>query len=902
VIARQQSIGEIAQGKPHFVVELVNTDAKERSVTCVLETNSNELSDKKRISVPANGTAVYEFEGRIRDPQTAIIGVSVLDEKNETIAVATYPVQRPTEADIYFRKYPTYDLVKYEVDFTNHARYEPKEITVDIIVKDGGENVAWQSHLEDFADYRFTAEIATEDFPFGKYTADFVFKRGGETLETATHTFDKKPFPEWYGNTYGFDGEVAPYPWQDVAVNGGKVDVWGRSYDFGELLYPKSVTTQGREVLRSPMRIDLETAEGRLARDAKLVDKKWTMLTPCRVEGTRSVKHGRLTVTNDFWIEYDGLVWSDLKLIPDGKVTVRSLAFEIPFNRAFSDVINPMDYSMRNTGAFKPEGYVGSASGPLWLGNAYGGIQWDTDTVGGFEVADANACVKATYSPAGGTMRIEMINTPTELTRPRTIGFCLMATPVRPRMLRTVHGGSFQKYVNALGFLPEGKPIAPFSFYSINKYFQQRGREYNPSQMPGVEGRTASYATLMIISDEYEAAREFGDEWLQDESTRWRGKYRPASGAINVTTTSKHLRDYFVWRFHEFFRQCPIAGGYYDVASPVFSSNPYAQAGYVREDGSRAPQVCTLGHREILKRVYNIQNRAFPGGGNWYHASEGPRMIHESTCIGIYDGENYNSIINAENPTYRTMLRPDTFRAQYMGSNWGHWNNFLSQGRITAEALKEYGFSDLWDQWTGLQLLHDCFTGTGWFGRVGHLEPLLTQREHVALNRYHYHSPFNRFVGYWEQDITTLDRPEFFASFFIKQPVGMAAHYGVTALRFYSHYDTGLDDTHQAILILYNHGTYDGPVRLKLDWKKLGFDDWKNVKAINAVHSTGFRVLDWEKPIPELAGELYDKSKEEYARIKDGMLEFPITEYNYRMIVLQAPKPWKGLEKIEGGK
>jgi len=65
------------------------------------------------------------------------------------------------------------------------------------------------------------------------------------------------------------------------------------------------------------------------------------------------------------------------------------------------------------------------------------------------------------------------------------------------------------------------------------------------------------------------------------------------------------------------------------------------------------------------------------------------------------------------------------------------------------------------------------------------------------------------------------------------------------------------------------------------------------------VHATGFRVLDWNKPIPELAGELYDKSATEVAKFENGQLVFPITQYNYRLIILQAPKPWVGLKEIK---
>ncbi|MFM1550241.1 MAG: hypothetical protein ACKJSG_12625 [Lentisphaeria bacterium] len=72
------------------------------------------------------------------------------------------------------------------------------------------------------------------------------------------------------------------------------------------------------------------------------------------------------------------------------------------------------------------------------------------------------------------------------------------------------------------------------------------------------------------------------------------------------------------------------------------------------------------------------------------------------------------------------------------------------------------------------------------------------------------------------------------------------------------------------------------------EWQQLRFGDWQTVTAINAVHTTGFWVLDRDKPIPEIKGELFDNSEAEYARVENGEVVFPITPYNYRMIVLQA--------------
>jgi hypothetical protein len=900
VVVRQNGIGEIAQGRVEISADLVNTDVKERSVTCILETNSGELADEKAFTLPAGGKATYEFKGRMIQELTAAVVFKVLDENKQPIALAGYPVQRPTEAEVYFRKYPSYDLVKYEIDFTSLAKYEASTLSLDLAVRNEAGAVVWQKQYSGFKDYNLVAEIGTKEFANGAYTVTFVFTGAeGKELEKAVQTFAKKPFPEWYGNKLGYDDENgwAPYPWTNVEVKDEKaVNVWGRTYDFADALYPQAVSTQGKAVLRAPMGITLETNEGQLAADARVTAAAWTKQTPCRVEGVRKVALGNLTVENNFWIEYDGLVWTTLKLIPTGPVPVKSLVFEIPFTPEFSDVINAHDYSMRHTGKLKPEGYVGSAHA-TWLGNAQGGIQWDIETSGPFEVADPNTCVRVLSAPEGGTMRIEIINRETTLTKPREIAFGFIATPARPRTLRTTDGGRFRRYSNEIGRWQDPEPAwRPFQQHWVQPGFVQRGRAH--WAMPGVESRPVHHTTLSMMAGVDEAMQEFGDEWLVDPSTRWRNNPE-AQRATRVTTNSKTLVDYIVWRFHEYFQREPMAGGYFDVSDPEYSANLYAGAGYVREDGTREPQMNLLGHRMVAKRIFNLQNAVFPGGGLWWHASVGPRLIFMSYCIGNYDGENGNSIINGDNPTYRTLLTPDNYRAQYMGSNWGHWNAFLSQGRIRKETLEKYGFSELWDQWTGLQWLHDCYTYTGWFSNVGHLEGLLAQRDAVPFNQYHMFSPFNRFVGYWEQTIAKPDRPEFYASFYIKDPLKPVPHYGLGTWPFYSTYDTGLDGLHQAVLVFYNHGMYEGEVRLALDWKQLGFADLSQVKAISAVHATGFRVPDWNKPIPELAGELHDKSATEYARIEDGRIVFPITQYNYRMIILQAPRPWVGQKEVK---
>ena len=56
---------------------------------------------------------------------------------------------------------------------------------------------------------------------------------------------------------------------------------------------------------------------------------------------------------------------------------------------------------------------------------------------------------------------------------------------------------------------------------------------------------------------------------------------------------------------------------------------------------------------------------------------------------------------------------------------------------------------------------------------------------------------------------------------------------------------------------------------------------------MNAVHSTGYRIENAETP--QEKGVFFPKP-EENATIKGDELRFPMTEWNYRMIVLEGEK------------
>jgi hypothetical protein len=68
-----------------------------------------------------------------------------------------------------------------------------------------------------------------------------------------------------------------------------------------------------------------------------------------------------------------------------------------------------------------------------------------------------------------------------------------------------------------------------------------------------------------------------------------------------------------------------------------------------------------------------------------------------------------------------------------------------------------------------------------------------------------------------------------------------------------------------------------------VDWKALGFDPAKPMKAENLVHRVGLRVTEKD---PETETAVLYKKTEETAKVDGGQLVFPMTEWNYRMIAV----------------
>ena len=90
---------------------------------------------------------------------------------------------------------------------------------------------------------------------------------------------------------------------------------------------------------------------------------------------------------------------------------------------------------------------------------------------------------------------------------------------------------------------------------------------------------------------------------------------------------------------------------------------------------------------------------------------------------------------------------------------------------------------------------------------------------------------------------------------------------------------------------MYNDTAWEGEMRLQPDWAKLGLGEPEALTAENAVHRTGFRLEKAkDKDRKESEKAVFFDRPEEFARIEIGGLVFPMSKWNYRMLVIEKTK------------
>ncbi len=505
--------------------------------------------------------------------------------------------------------------------------------------------------------------------------------------------------PPWLGNQVGMSEEVLP-PWTPVQAAGDKATVWGRTYRFGPLPLPASVITRGQEVLASPITLT-GTVEGKALAwsgpAASLAEAQ-----PHQARFRAAATSGPLRCEGEVRIEFDGMVRCDLRLLPQGKVTIDRLALEIPLvpeHALFLHTWPGRWGSAANSTALPPQGHHGPFKPFVWLGDHWRGLAWFAECDRNFFPEAPDRVLAIRKQKGQVCWQIVLMGKAHTLEQPVDYTFGFQATPVKPARpdawdLRIVHMGNYgldQEVYAPGGPATKPHPDKPGSAKLLLDHLAQSGvrticfhehwsdiQNYPKASQPQALSRLAAAChqrgIQLLLYFGYEMST-IAPEWprYSEEclvAPRAGGYKRKPEQTAYIVCYRSHWQDFLAQGIDRILAEHGVDGVYLDGTSePWGCANLRHGCGYRRLDGSIGPTYPFFATRQMMKRIYTIVKRRNPAG---------QVNVHQSTCMTIptlafatsyWDGEQLQSV--GRKPSALELLPLDAFCAEFMGHNWG---------------------------------------------------------------------------------------------------------------------------------------------------------------------------------------------------------------------------------------
>ena len=543
--------------------------------------------------------------------------------------------------------------------------------------------------------------------------------------------------PAWLGSRQGISDQVLP-PWTPLSVGltsetadeAGKkrasaieVGCWGRTYHFGEGIFPDRIKTAGHPLLAAPIRLIAivngqrqEWQPGPLSLDAP---------TAARVSFSQEMEAQDLKVVACTQVEYDGVLRVDWELHPKQAVRLEELTFEIALRPEHARYLYYYPHYERSWAEHKPRALDGGPFADdfrpvLWLGDEERGLMWFCESDQNWISDNASEVTQVRRENAAVVLRLRLVSKPVEL-RPEEQGppaltytFGLLATPVKPIVedawdYRTFHVSQGTFGVDTRLKISEadldrlaGLGVKTIAFHEhwtdIESY---TATTYGDDLRRLVAGCHARGIKLLLyfgflFSDIAPEWAAWSDECLL-EPRRGYEPYnyppQPLQNALIVCYRSV-WQDFLVHGIAQVMDEYDVDGVYLDGTATPFGgcSNQRHGCGYIGPDGALHVTYALFPIRETLRRIYAVVKSRKP---------EGQVNVHQSGFMtpaipyftSYWDGEHLFAS-QEESATERLPL--DMFRAEFMGRQWG----------IPAEFL-HYSLGLNFRQALALSLLHD---------------------------------------------------------------------------------------------------------------------------------------------------------------------------------------------------
>lgn len=565
------------------------------------------------------------------------------------------------------------------------------------------------------------------------------------------------PSFDWRGNTLGKEDRVLP-PWTPLEAGDNLVRCWGREYTFTPAGLLAQMTSAGERLLAGPVAVIAKSGEQQAVwtggdHRQRLSDTRTRLELTGELSGTVGGTAARLAVES--WTEYDGLTYITLSVPPGGALPADSLSIEIPVLPQRAIYRHRWARTWAGVTGNLPEGPGVVDSSPFlpyyWLGDNDRGLFWFCESDQFWPNGTAADAVEVQRRDGAVILRLNLLRPGQSLPSGWRFSFGLQATPVKPipqdwRKWRLQPGRNAN--VGIIWPTPQPDSLKYFGYPEASnpELFQARVDKLHQG---GV--KVVPYLCLSFLSAACPEWPFFGARWAMgpvDATSSDVAAY--GVGFAMVSPVAEDYADFIVGRTAQFIERYGIDGLYHDNTHPYASASEAAGLGYER-DGKRYPTYPILGYRELYRRMYAVMKSVPRESFTMAHMSGKvtiPILAYDDSYL---DGEHFRGQVK---DCYLDLLPLDTFRAEFMGRQWGIMPFFLPEFDAEHRELVEptRGLMGLlmvhdvspWPIWCNAAEMNRALEALDEFGYVqarfmGYFDspaPASTDMEHVLTSAY----------------------------------------------------------------------------------------------------------------------------------------------------------------------
>ena len=417
----------------------------------------------------------------------------------------------------------------------------------------------------------------------GTYHAVIFSMIGGKKRIFTSKTFNYHGIGPWEKYTSN-KRVLSPFKPLTVSGDNGNFDVgmWGRIYQYRASLLPTTITALKHPVLAaSSLMINGRKVNNRL---------KMVKSTPCRVEFKGKVNSAGYDLSQDTWIEYDGVMWNSITIKAKTDLSNIKLKLEIPKSMAkfYHATAAGFGAGGGRTGVIDKN--MALPFWPIvWIGSHEQGLTWFAESKAAWKTSDVNP-LKIVKNSNYTFLEVKFADTLAK-GKDIKIEFGLVATPVKPLPKNyplNVFGDNWAVHlkskttkvpVTAVCLFPEtlgaGFYDLPLNGPSPNAELKRIKKEIERCDKDNVT--FILYQIAVGIPEEYPVVRDNLREWQRSPANHL-PYYEPRngkSGIIYNICPASIGADYFIYKFKEMVNKIKLKGVYFDFGTANPCSNRY---------------------------------------------------------------------------------------------------------------------------------------------------------------------------------------------------------------------------------------------------------------------------------------------------------------------------------------